>query len=89
MPTKPEMKPQRFTAIRSHADELVSAGHQLYADKLGWFKQHEKPEAVLLVADNSMLTKIVVAWTLTKVRCKPKPTPLRGSSEYEVWEWLW
>jgi hypothetical protein len=34
-----------------------------YAEKLAWFKQNEKPEVVLVVADNPELIKIVVAWT--------------------------
>jgi hypothetical protein len=32
-----------------------------YAQKLAWFKQNERPEAVLLVADDPEFTKIVVA----------------------------
>ncbi len=35
----------------------------LYAEKLARFKQNEKPEAVLLVADNPERIKIVIAWT--------------------------
>ena len=35
----------------------------LYAEKLAWFKQNEKPEVVLLVADNPERVKLVLAWT--------------------------
>lgn len=39
----------------------------LYAHRLSWFKQNEKPEAVLLVADNPERIKIVVGWTNLEV----------------------
>jgi len=61
----------------------------MYAEKLAWFKENEKPEAVLLVADDAQLTKVVVAWTNTAVRRKESPSRLRGDSEGEVWKWLW
>ena len=61
----------------------------LYTEKLAWFKQNEKPEAVLLIADNPELIKIVVAWTSLDVRRVDKPTRLPGESESEIWEWLW
>ena len=61
----------------------------LYLEKLNWFKQNEKPETVLLVADNAERIKLVIAWTNLNVRCAEKLTELRGESENEVWEWLW
>ena len=61
----------------------------LYAEKLAWFKQNEKPEAVLVVANNPDLIKIVVAWTSLDVRRVDKLTRLPGESESEIWEWLW
>jgi hypothetical protein len=61
----------------------------LYLEKLAWFKQNEKPEAVLLLADNPDLVKIVVAWTSLDVKRADKLTRLRGESESEAWEWLW
>lgn len=61
----------------------------LYAQKLAWFKQNEKPEAVLLVADNPERIRIVVAWTNLEVRCAAKLTELKNESENEVWQWLW
>jgi len=61
----------------------------LYAEKLSWFKQNEKPETVLLVADNPECVKLVIAWTNLNVRCSEKVTKLRGESENEIWEWLW
>jgi len=60
-----------------------------YTDKLNWFKQNEKPEVVLLIAENPDLVKIVVAWTSLDVRRVDKLTGLPGGSESEAWEWLW
>ncbi len=39
----------------------------VYVEKLAHFKENEKPEAVLLVADDPRLIKIGVAWTNTKI----------------------
>ena len=61
----------------------------LYAEKLAWFKQNERPEVVLVVADNPELIKIVVAWTSLDARRSDKLTELRSESENEAWEWLW
>ena len=61
----------------------------IYTEKLTWFKQNEKPEAVLVVANNPDLIKIVVAWTSLNVRRAEKLTRLTGESESEIWEWLW
>ena len=62
---------------------------ELYSDKLNWFKQNERPETVLLVANNPDLVKIVVAWMSLGVKCSDKLTRLPGDSEGEAWEWLW
>jgi hypothetical protein len=61
----------------------------LYAEKLAWFKQNEKPEVVLLIADNPERIKIVVAWTSLAVKHAEKLTKPKGDSAEEVWEWLW
>jgi hypothetical protein len=61
----------------------------LYTEKLAWFKQNEKPEVVLLVADNPERIKIVVAWTNLNVKHTEKLTVLKGEGENEVWGWLW
>ncbi len=60
-----------------------------YTEKLAWFKQNEKPEVVLLIADNPERTRIVVAWTNLAVRRAERLTELGGESENDVWEWLW
>ena len=61
----------------------------LYAEKLNWFKQNEKPEVVLLLADNPELVKIAVAWTSLRMRRANGLIGLPGESEHETWEWLW
>lgn len=61
----------------------------LYAEKLNHFKQNEKPETVLIVADNQEFIKIIIAWTNLEVRHSDELTKLSGDSENEVWEWLW
>ncbi len=61
----------------------------IFAEKLAYFKQNEKPEAVLLMADNPALIKIIVTWTILDVRRAEKFTGLPGDSEREAWEWLW
>ena len=60
-----------------------------WLDKLNGFKDNEKPEAVLLVAGNSELTRIVVAWTNTDVSRARKLTKCKGSDDENVWHWLW
>ena len=61
----------------------------LYAEKLAWFKQNEKPEAVIMVADNPDFIKIAIAWTNLDVKRAGELTSLHGESESEIWEWLW
>ncbi len=61
----------------------------LYTEKLAWFKQNEKPEVVLLVADNPERVRLVLAWTNLDVKHAEKLTELEGEGENEVWEWLW
>lgn len=64
-------------------------GDDLFTQRLQRFKQNEHPEAVLLVADEPELTKIVVAWTSLDVRPVVKPSRFQGQSERDVWDWLW
>ena len=61
----------------------------IYAEKLALFKQNEKPEAVLLIADEPERIKIVLGWTNMDVRHTEQLTELGGGSENEVWTWLW
>lgn len=61
----------------------------LYAEKLNWFKQNEKPEVVLLLNDSPELTKIIVAWTSLDIRRVNKIKGSPGESESKLWEWLW
>ena len=62
---------------------------ELFVEKLNRFKQNERPETVLVIADNSELIKLIIAWTNLEVRLCNKFTNITGGSENEVWEWLW
>lgn len=61
----------------------------LYLEKLAWFKQNERPEAILLIANEPERIKIVITWTNQDVSRSEKLTELSGKSEKEVWAWLW
>ena len=62
----------------------------MYDEKLAEFKGQEKPEVVLLVADDAALMKLAVAWPNLTISRKKK---LSGSPESEAesawWNWLW
>ena len=64
-------------------------GNDLFAEHLQRFKEKENPEAVLLVADDPELTKIIVAWTTLDVHSVKERSPLTGQSDREIWDWLW
>ena len=61
----------------------------MFAEKLVYFKQNEKPEVVLLVADNPEFIKILVVWPILDVKWEENDSRLPGDSEREVWDWLW
>ena len=61
----------------------------LFAEKLDWFKENEKPEVVLLIADDPQLIRITVAWTNTTVKRTENPGKPGDLSEAEMWDWLW
>ncbi len=61
----------------------------LYAEKIKWLKQNEKPEAVLIVAVNPELIKIIIAWSNLEVKPADNLPELVGNCENEVWSWLW
>jgi hypothetical protein len=63
--------------------------NDLFTEKLEWFKQNEKPEVVLLIADLPECIKFVIAWTNIKMRRADNLTELVSTSESEIWEWLW
>jgi len=61
----------------------------VFAEKLAQFKQNEKPEVVLLVADNPELIRITVAWTNTTVTRMKRTRQPGDLSDAEFWDWLW
>jgi hypothetical protein len=60
-----------------------------YIEKLNWFKQNEKPETMLLVADNPDRIKLIIAWTNTSVGQTETISDFDGKSDNEIWDWLW
>ncbi len=62
---------------------------EMFVDVLEAFKANEKPEGVLIVADNQDLIKIVVAWTNTDVRQVKKMSKPPEDSEVGRWDWMW
>jgi hypothetical protein len=61
----------------------------VYTEKLAWFKRNENPEAVLVIADDSELMKIVVAWTTLDVWPAQKLTDPPDEPDRKGWDWLW
>lgn len=61
----------------------------LFIEKLTWFKQNEKPEAVLLIADEPERIKIIIAWTNTQIVQAENLPELLNTSEKGIWAWLW
>jgi hypothetical protein len=62
----------------------------LYIEKMAWFKQNEKPEAVLVIADNPERVKLVIAWINLDVKPAEVLSELqKDADENEIWEWLW
>lgn len=67
----------------------MDSNGSLYDEKLAWFKAEERPEAVLVVADDDTLTKIVVAWPTIAVEGKAAAGTPPSGAEHKWWEWLW
>jgi len=63
--------------------------NDLYAERLAWFKQNERPEAVLVIAEKPDLIRVVLAWSHTKVTPIKKQSSLADESEAAIWQWLW
>lgn len=78
-------------ALQLRALELEGRGEldRLYLEQLQWFKENERPEAVLTIAGNSTRTGVALAWTTLEVAIADDLTPPRCQSEHGTWEWLW
>jgi hypothetical protein len=61
----------------------------IFLERLTWFKQNEKPESVLVIANNHELIKIIIAWTNLMTKSSDNLTDLNSNSENEKWKWLW
>ena len=60
-----------------------------YEEELKRFRQSERPEAVLLLANDKEYINMVVAWTSTSVKRKRRVGKRRTASQADTWEWLW
>ena len=61
-----------------------------YAQKLAEFKSAEKPEVVLLLADDPDLVRIMVAWMNAAASPTKNTTrPPKDNDENLWWYWLW
>ena len=63
--------------------------HDQWKDQLLYFKEMEKPEAVLLLVGNAELIRITVAWMGMPNRRRRRLTEYPGNSEDDTWRWLW
>jgi CheY-like chemotaxis protein len=63
--------------------------NDLWRYTLNEFKEDEQPEAVLMMAGDPELMRIVVAWTRTSVNRARRLSKYSGESEEERWMWLW
>ncbi len=53
------------------------------------FKESERPETVLVMAGQSELVRIALAWMQTEVTRAKRLTLRQGRSEGDLWSWLW
>jgi len=60
-----------------------------FTERLSQFKQNEKPEVILLIADHPELTRITVAWPNITIHRPEQYSKLKGEAELQVWKWLW
>jgi hypothetical protein len=61
----------------------------LFNERLSWFKQNEKPEAMLALTDKAELLRIVVVWSNITLKHNGSLSILGDNSENEIWNWLW
>jgi hypothetical protein len=61
----------------------------IFEEKLSWFKQNERPETVLLIADNPDRIKLIIAWTNCSMKQSTNFSELKDKSENDTWNWLW
>ena len=61
----------------------------VFKECLEHFKVIERPEAVLMIAGSSALTRIGVAWTQMPVARAKRLTALPSELDESRWAWLW
>ena len=60
-----------------------------FTERLSQFKQNERVEVILLIADNPELTRISVAWPNISIHRSQSCSKLEGETELQIWKWLW
>ncbi len=61
----------------------------IWQEKLSAFKENEQPEATLMIAGQTELMRIALAWKQTEVSRGRRLSKLQGNSEADIWAWLW
>jgi len=59
-----------------------------FADVLQYFKQHESPERIIPLIDDSKLRMSLVAWESVKVT-KKTDVECTLTEENDQWNWMW
>lgn len=60
-----------------------------WALRLAALRQHEQPEAVLMAAGSTDLTRIAAAWSGTPVGRKRRLSACTEDDMEYLWQWLW
>jgi len=56
---------------------------------LQYFKDHEQPESVLMVAGSMSLIRIILCWSRVKIRQIGPLKACNTRGDEEKWAWLW
>ena len=66
------------------------SGLGAFREGLESFKNNEKAEAVLLVAQSGQLVRLLLAWERTPIRRRRRQSEISGKgSDQSRWQWLW
>jgi hypothetical protein len=61
-----------------------------FQETLDTYKQNEKPESVLLVAQDRHLLRLLAVWDETRVQRRRRLSPFPENGDDEMcWQWLW
>ncbi len=61
-----------------------------YSQVLEEFKANENPEAILVVGEDSLMTRLVLAWpNVARTEAAPTEPFSNDWDDVKRWEWLW